>query len=41
MIPKVLECVKSDLENDDLKAITPTDLGIWSTPEGSVYVDGA
>jgi hypothetical protein len=41
VIPKVLERIKLDLESGDLKAVTPTDLGIWGTPEGTTYVDGA
>ena len=41
MIPKVQERIKLDLESGDLKAVTPTDLAIWDTPEGTTYVDGA
>ena len=41
MIPKVLERIKLDLESGDLKTITTTELEIWSTPEGTTYIDGA
>ena len=35
-----MERIKSDLEGSDLKNVTATDLAIWSTPEGTTYVDG-
>ena len=41
VIPEVLKRIKLDLENGDLKAVTSTDLGIWDTPEGTTYIDGA
>lgn len=40
VISRFLEQIQEDLDIAKLRAITPTDLGIWKTEEGVAFVDG-
>ena len=41
VIPKVVEQIRGDLKAEDVHSLTDDDLGIWATPEGQTFVDGA
>lgn len=41
VIPQILSRIRSDLAVNEANSLTPTDLAIWRTPEGTAYIDGA
>ncbi|KAI0077211.1 ARM repeat-containing protein [Panus rudis PR-1116 ss-1] len=39
VIPRIVERISADLDPTDVNALTDTDMGIWSTPEGTTFID--
>ena len=40
VVTRVIERLNVDLKADDIEALTEEDFGIWSTPEGTAFIDG-
>lgn len=40
IVPRIVEKIAFDLNPEECNALSDDDLGIWSTPEGTTFVDG-
>jgi len=40
VLPRVMERINNDIKPNILNGITDLDLGVWATPEGTMFVDG-
>jgi hypothetical protein len=40
ILPRVIEQLRKDIDPDLINALSDSDLGIWSTPEGTPYING-
>lgn len=40
VLPRVMEKINNDIKPELLNGITDLDLGVWATPEGTMFVDG-
>lgn len=40
VLPRVVKQLREDINPDLLNALSDSDIGIWSTPEGTTYVNG-
>ena len=41
VLPRVMDQLKVDIDGEALGRLTEEDTGIWETPEGTTYIDGA
>ncbi|KAG6835384.1 hypothetical protein H0H93_001976 [Arthromyces matolae] len=39
VLPRLIDQLRSDMDQDVVNALTESDFGIWETPEGTTYVD--
>jgi hypothetical protein len=40
VLPRVVKQLRADVNPDLINDLSDSDLGIWSTPEGTTYVNG-
>lgn len=40
VLPRLLEQIEKDLDLEKVKSLNDSDLAIWNTVEGTLYVDG-
>ena len=41
IVPRIVEKIANDMKPEEVDALSGEDIGIWSTPEGTTFVDGS